>query len=80
MEAVRDDGPELVDSSGDGARPRSGAIFVDAAGLVDEDQPLGWRSSWSSNHAMRRRKTCPRCCSAACAVFFEPYAAPVEDA
>ena len=66
-----------------GARPRSRAIFVDAAVSSMKMSLSGSRSSWPSNQAMRRRKTSGRCCSEACAVFFWPSfferdAAPVK--
>ena len=38
----------------------------------------GFRSGWASNQACRRRRTSARCCSQACAVFFERHAVPVE--
>src|SRR5690606_7252235 len=60
-------------------RPRKRAIFVDAAVSSMKISLSGSRSSWPSNQAMRRRWTSGRCCSEACAVFFERDAAPVEE-
>ena len=39
---------------------------------------FGSRSGWASNQTRRRRRTSARCCSLACAVFFECHAAPVK--
>src|SRR3546814_10077385 len=38
----------------------------------------GSSSGWSSSQARRRRRTSGRCCSLACAVFFEGHAVTIE--
>ena len=53
--------------------------FGRGAGFVDDDQSLRLQVRLGSNQARRRRTTSGRCCSLACAVFFE-HPATLEQA
>ena len=62
------------------ARPRSRAILVVAPVSSIKTRCAGSRSGCASNHASRRVATSGRCCSLACAVFFDRDAVAVEEA
>src|SRR5258707_4634451 len=61
-----------------GARPHRRAILVDAPVSSMKTRRSGANSGWASNQARRRRRTLARCCSLACAVFFERHPVQVE--
>ena len=61
-----------------GARPRSRAILVEAPVSSMKTRRSGSSSGWRSNQSRRRRRTSGRCCSLACAVFFEGHAVAIQ--
>src|SRR3546814_621420 len=61
-----------------GERPQRRAIFVDVPVSSMNTRRSGSSSGWSSSQARRRRRTSGRCCSLACAVFFEGHAVTIE--